>query len=75
MEHSTARKLNEVLLESYYKLHDSIDIARESCTEDEQKAYCRAVGKIMGYLLLDVLEPIYREHSDLRPNQLKDRDF
>jgi len=71
MEKDTAIKLNEVLVECYFKLHESIDVAREHCSEEERKAYCRAVGKVLGYLLLDVLEPIYREHPDLRPELLK----
>jgi hypothetical protein len=71
MEKSAAIKLNEMLVECYFKLHESIDIAREHCDEAERKAYCGAVGKVLGYLLLDVLEPIYSEHPDLRPELLK----
>lgn len=71
MEKAAAIRLNEALVECYFKLHNSIDIVREHCNEDERKAYCRAVGKVLGHLLLDVLEPLYSEHPDLRPELLK----
>jgi hypothetical protein len=71
MEKGAATKLNEVLVECYFKLHGSIEIVKEHCDDDERKAYCRAVGKVLGYLLLDVLEPMYSEHPDLRPELLK----
>ncbi|MEZ4295445.1 MAG: hypothetical protein R3B70_10760 [Polyangiaceae bacterium] len=71
MKKDAAVKLNEVLVECYFKLHDTVDIAREHCDPDERKTYCRAVGKVLGHLLLDVMEPIYSEYPDLRPEQLK----
>ena len=71
MKREPAIKVNETLLDCYFKLHETIDVVREHCDEEERKAYSRAVGKVLGYLLLDVLEPIYVEHPDLRPEQLK----
>jgi hypothetical protein len=71
MKKDAAVKINEILLECYFKLHESIDVAREHCDEVERKAYSRAIGKVLGHLLLDVLDPIYNEHPDLRPDSLK----
>ncbi len=71
MEKSAAIKLNAVLLECYFKLHESIDTVRDNCSDGERKAYCRAMGKVLGYLLLDILEPIYSDHPDLRPDLLR----
>jgi hypothetical protein len=65
-----AVKISEMILESYFKVHKSIDIARENYDEVERKAYCRAAGKVLGYML-DLLEPIYREHPDLEPEWIK----
>jgi hypothetical protein len=70
MERAAAIKLNEMLLDCYSKLHESTDIVRQDCGEDERKEYGRALEEVSGYLR-DVLEPIYREHPDLRPEQLK----
>ncbi len=67
MDKDTATKVNEALVECYFKLHGSIDIVRERCSEDERKAYCRAIGKVLGYLLLDVLDPMYSVYPELRP--------
>ncbi|MBK8257178.1 MAG: hypothetical protein IPK82_31460 [Polyangiaceae bacterium] len=71
MERETALKVNPMLVDCYFKLHETIDIVRQNSNEEEFQAYCAAVGKVLGYLLLDVLEPIYAQNSDLRPDLLK----
>ncbi|MFO0587015.1 MAG: hypothetical protein U0441_05740 [Polyangiaceae bacterium] len=74
MKKEAAVRLNEMLLECYFKLHDTIDIARDNCDAEEHKAYCRGVGQVLGYLLLDVLDPIYAEHPDLCPEQIAGKE-
>lgn len=71
MRRDIAERVNESILECYFKVHASIDIVREGASADERKEYCRAAGKVLGYMLLDVLEPIYAEYPDLRPDLLK----
>ena len=74
MKKEAAIKVNEMLLECYFKLHDTIDIVRESSDAEERSAYCQGIGKVLGYLLLDVLDPIYAEHPELRPEQIAGKE-
>ncbi len=42
MDRYTAEKLNAITLESYFKIHDAVDIVRNGCPEgDERKEYIR----------------------------------
>jgi hypothetical protein len=43
----------------------------EQCSKEEYQAYRRAVGKVMGAMLTEIMDPIYREHPDLKPKELK----
>jgi hypothetical protein len=42
-------------------------MVQENCPGDEFFKYRRAVGSIMGEILLDLLRPLYSAHPTLRP--------
>jgi hypothetical protein len=43
----------------------------ERCSVTESKAYRRAVGKILGEMLFEVMNPLCEKHPDLKPEELK----
>lgn len=65
-----ARELNELMLEYAAKLNASIAQVQAKCTDEELSTYRKAVGKIMGYMLIDVMNPLYEKHPDLKPKEL-----
>lgn len=62
-----ARQLSETALEVGRLLNDVLFAAQEKCPEAELLALRRAVGQVLGELLLSVLNPLYRAHPELRP--------
>ena len=52
------------------ELDESLMLVQEKSSKSEFKEYRRAVGKIMGYMLTEVMNVIYREHPSLRPPEL-----
>ncbi len=66
-----ARQLSELMLECGTRLDRSIELVKEHCSEQEFKVYRRAVGMIMGDMLLQVMNPIYVRHPGLKPKRLK----
>jgi hypothetical protein len=66
----TARRVSDLMLEFGAKLNESLVLAKERCTESEFKAYRTVVGKLMGEMLLEVMNPIYASHPDLKPKEL-----
>lgn len=71
MDRDTAEKLSAITLESYFKIHDAVDIVRNGCPEgDERTEYIRGLGRALGYLYMDVLRPLYKEYPDLKPDNI-----
>lgn len=65
-----AERVNPLVLEIAAKLNASIADAGSSCPEEEFVNYRRVVAKIMGAILLDIMNPIYAAHPALKPSQL-----
>lgn len=66
-----AREISELMLDYGGKLDKSVALVREKCTSEEFQEYRRAVGKVMGEILLDVLNPLYQSHPSLKPPEMK----
>jgi hypothetical protein len=71
MQKETAKQLTAIMLECCKKLDDSIVLVTDSCVGEESMQFRRAAGKIMGHIFVDILDPIYREHPELEPDDLK----
>ena len=65
-----ARRISALMLDVGARLDESIlEVARSSPAEAEN--YKRAVGAAMADIPLDVLNPLYRTHPDMKPAELK----
>jgi hypothetical protein len=62
-----AKKVNDLMLHISQRLDDSVAVAQATCSEEEFKEYRLAVAKIMGEILLSVLNPLYGTHPSLKP--------
>ena len=65
-----AREISSLMLDIGKRINDSIANVQQGCTEEEFKAYRSACGKILGYMLVDILNPLYESHPDLKPKDL-----
>ena len=70
MDRDAAKKLNEITLEAYFKLHDAAALVHASCSAPERKEYIMGFGRALGYLYADVLRPLYKEYPDLKPDNI-----
>lgn len=71
MKKEIASQINKLMLDYSAKLSESLRLVKENCSEDEYVKYRETVAKLMGDMLLDVMNPIYAEHPELKPDQLK----
>jgi len=69
-----AAHVNNLMLECRSKLSQSMSFVRENCNSQEANEYRKALGKVMGYMIIDIMEPIYKEHPDMRPPELSDSE-
>jgi hypothetical protein len=65
-----AREISDLMVDIGARLDRSVERVMNTCTADELKLYRRAVGAIMGEIVLNVLNPLYSEHPSLKPPQL-----
>lgn len=70
MDRSTAKRVVGLMLEVGRKLDASVEYVAETEDEAYLSDYRKTVGKLMGSVLLDVLNPIFGEHPDLKPPEL-----
>jgi hypothetical protein len=70
MKKELAAQLSTLMLEYGAKLDPSVELVTANGSEQEALRYKRAVGRIMGEMLVEIMNPIYAEHPDLKPPQL-----
>lgn len=66
-----AKQINSLMLEYGQKLDASVQLVKERCSEEELRGYRKAVGEVMGLMLLDIMNPLYARHPHLKPGSLK----
>ncbi|MFZ6748480.1 hypothetical protein [Undibacterium sp. Ren11W] len=70
MNKEIAEKINELMLECSGKFNQSITLVMNNCSDIEFNKYRDAMSEIMTVMLLDVMNPIYEQHPDLKPSEL-----
>jgi hypothetical protein len=68
---TTAAEINKLMLEMGAKLDASVVLVEQTCSENEFKEYRRVVGKLMGEILLEVMNPLYEMNPELKPKELE----
>ncbi len=71
MEKGVAREVLDLLSICSSKLEDAAQIIRRQSISDEFAYHRTEYAKVMGYLLLNLMWPIYDQHPDLVPEALK----
>ena len=61
-----------IIKECSDRLDESITLVQDSCDPNEFQKYRKVAGRIMGSMLIDIMNPIFKEHPDIMPKELKD---
>jgi hypothetical protein len=57
------------MLDLFRQVDESVDMVRTSCSAEETAAYTKATARVAGYIVIDVLEPLYEKNPALKhPN-------
>jgi hypothetical protein len=65
-----AEKISLLMLDVGSRIDESISMVKEQCSDIEFDMYRKAAGKVMGEMLISIMNPIYKEHPDLKPKGL-----
>jgi hypothetical protein len=66
-----AQETSTLMLEYGARLDGLVAQAQAVCPESEFRNFRRAIGTVMGHMLLEVMNRLYCKHTDLKPEQLK----
>jgi hypothetical protein len=66
-----AKYVSELMLDIHNRLDESVARVNETCSPEEDAIYRRAVGRILGRILLEVLNPLYAAHPSLKPEGME----
>jgi hypothetical protein len=70
MDKETASHALNVAVDCGAKLNDLVRFLQDHSEAEEYKVYRLGIGRVMGELLRQLINPIVEEHEDLRPPQL-----
>lgn len=62
-----AKEVSELMMHVFIQLSDSCLRIKERCSPEEYQAYMKAIAKLTGDINFDVMEPLYKEHPELKP--------
>jgi hypothetical protein len=71
MEHNVAKEITELMLKINGEINNSLFIVQESSDEVSYGRYKAAAANIMGEILIEILNPIFKQYPDLIPDGLK----
>jgi hypothetical protein len=66
---AVAEKISAIMLEISGQLDESVAYVGENCNEDELQSYTKVIGEIMGTIGIDILNKIYREFPEIKPEE------
>lgn len=71
MDKKIAAEISSLMLDFSGKLDESIYLVMNNCPDNEFRQYRDAASQLMTIMLLDILNPIYQVHPDLKPSNLE----
>jgi hypothetical protein len=71
MTNTTAKAISELMLSMGAGLNESLRMVQSNEPDLEFKQYRESVSKLLTIMLMEIMNPLYAEHPDLKPQQLK----
>ncbi|HEX4267793.1 MAG TPA: hypothetical protein VHY36_07905 [Steroidobacteraceae bacterium] len=66
-----AKQISDLMLEFGARLNESVLLVKNGCSEEELDVYRSAIGEIMGNMLTEIMNPLYKRHPTLKPKELR----
>jgi len=71
MSQDAAQIILEVVTRNAAEQDAALTKIQSLCTEDEFNEYRRMIGKSMGAMLFEIINPIVAKYPELKPTQLR----
>jgi hypothetical protein len=67
-----AAEMSRRVIEIMGLLDSSVHFVQENCTEEEFKVLRLSIGKVMGKLVIEVMNPLYANNPEVKPPEYED---
>lgn len=71
MTKDTAKKLSDLMISISHQFAESLGVVEDAESAEDYERYRDAVSKVMMEMLIEIMNPLYAEHPDLKPPELK----
>jgi hypothetical protein len=71
MELATAQQVERILRDANGRLNDALLVIQADCSAEEFEEYRTQIGRIMGAIVVDFLQPIYAQYPETTPPELQ----
>jgi hypothetical protein len=71
MTKTTAKTVSDLMLSIGASLDESLRAVQATESDAEFKKYRDSVSKLLTTMLLEIMNPLYAEHPDLKPQELR----
>jgi len=71
MDRETALKVCGLADELLAKAAELLEVVNVSCSQEERASIHAPLATVIGEVDVEILEPIYKQHPDLRPSELE----
>lgn len=69
-----AHEISHLMLEIGARLDASVSLVHKNCSAEEFQRYNKIVASLMAEMLLEVMDPLYLAHPDIKPIELDRRN-
>jgi len=63
----TARQISDLMHEVFRRLDESTQLVKSTCSAEDFADYNKSIGRVLGAVVMDVMEPLYTDNPTLKP--------
>ncbi|PYX97667.1 MAG: hypothetical protein DMG71_02420 [Acidobacteria bacterium] len=64
----TAKHVSDLMHDIFRRIDESTQLVKKTCSAEEFAAYNKAIGRVLGAVVMDVMEPLYDQNPTLKPD-------
>ncbi len=64
----TAKQISELMHDVFRRLDESTHLVKSTCSAEDFAVYNKAVGRVLGAVVMDLMEPLYDDNPALKPS-------
>ena len=64
----TAKQISDLMQDVFRRLDESTQLVKNTCSAEDFAAYNKSIGRVLGAVVMDVMEPLYESNPTLKPS-------